>query len=125
MSSATHVDLVVRADAQLARLVRMTAANVGMLSSMSVERIEDIKMAAEEAFIYACGSAAGSQLAIGFDATEDELAMTFTLELDGFPEPADEDPAADYAELLMAAVCDSFEKRSAPAALVLRLKADI
>ena len=46
------ITLTVAGDPRLARLVRMTAANVGALCSMSVDRIEDIRMAAEEAFIY-------------------------------------------------------------------------
>lgn len=46
------ITLTVAGDPRLARLVRMTAANVGALCSMSVDRIEDIRMAAEEAFIF-------------------------------------------------------------------------
>ena len=49
------ITLTVAGDPRLARLVRMTAANVGALCSMSVDRIEDIRMAAEEAFIFGCG----------------------------------------------------------------------
>ena len=48
------ITLSVAGDPRLARLVRMTAANVGALCSMSVDRIEDIRMAAEEAFIFGC-----------------------------------------------------------------------
>ena len=40
------ITLSVAGDPRLARLVRMTAANVGALCSMSVDRIEDIRMAA-------------------------------------------------------------------------------
>ena len=40
------ITLTVAGDPRLARLVRMTAANVGALCSMSVDRIEDIRMAA-------------------------------------------------------------------------------
>ena len=43
------ITLSVAGDPRLARLVRMTAANVGALCSMSVDRIEDIRMAAEAA----------------------------------------------------------------------------
>ena len=43
------ITLTVAGDPRLARLVRMTAANVGALCSMSVDRIEDIRMAAEAA----------------------------------------------------------------------------
>ena len=46
MSNPTSITLSVSCDAGLARLVRMTAANVATLSSMSVDRVEDIRMAA-------------------------------------------------------------------------------
>lgn len=42
------ITLTVAGDPRLARLVRMTAANVGALCSMSVDRIEDIRMAARK-----------------------------------------------------------------------------
>ena len=125
MSSPTRVTLTVTADAHLARLVRMTAANVAMLSSMSVDRVEDVKMAAEEAFIYACSAAPGSELAIGFEADEEQVGMRFVLDADVFPAAAEDDPAADYADLLIGAVCDSYEKLESPATLAMSLKADI
>ena len=81
MSANEPVILTVAADPSLARLVRMTASNVAMLSSMSVERVEDIRMAAEEAFV--------------------------------------------YADLILTAVCDSYEKRDDSSSLVLTLKADV
>ena len=51
MSNPTRVALTVACEPHLARIVRMTAANVATLSAMSVERVEDMRMAAEEAFI--------------------------------------------------------------------------
>ena len=126
MTEPTNVSLTVTADAGLARLVRMTAANVAMLSSMSVDRVEDIKMAAEEAFIYACGTSAGSELEISFTADAEHVDMTFTLEgVPAYAEATEEDPTAAYADLIIGAVCDSYEKRESPATLVMSLKADI
>ena len=126
MRSPTRVTLTVTADAHLARLVRMTAANVAMLSSMSVDRVEDVKMAAEEAFIYACSAAPGSELAIGFEADEKQVGMRFVLDAPAFPvAEEDGDPAQDYADLLIGAVCDSYEKLESPATLAMSLKADI
>ena len=124
MTDTTRISLTVAADARLARLVRMTAANAAMLSSMSVDRVEDIKMAAEEAFIYACSTSAGSDLLITFDVDKEHVDMEFTLDVPAFDEPGEEDPAA-YADLIIGAVCDSYEKRESPAKLVMTLKADI
>lgn len=125
MSSPTRISLAVTCDAHLARLVRMTAANVATLSNMSVERVEDIRMAAEEAFIYACSAAPGSSLTVEFDVDPAHVAMAFRLEAPTFPEPDGSDPAAAYMDLILGSVCDTFEKRAQPATLFLELKADL
>ncbi|MBE6469970.1 MAG: ATP-binding protein [Coriobacteriaceae bacterium] len=125
MSSAAPITLSVSADPRLARLVRMAASNVGLLSSMSVERVEDIRMAAEEAFIYACAVQPAEPVSISFEVDGEHLTMSFALRGDSFPEPDPQDPTAAYADLILASVCDEYEKREAPATLVLTLKADV
>ena len=117
------ITLTVAGDPRLARLVRMTAAHVGALCSMSVDRIEDIRMAAEEAFIFGCTAVESDDITIRFDVDESHVGMTFTF---GDQATVDEDDqAAVYAELILASVCDSYEKTSAPLTLSLDLKADI
>ena len=125
MSNPTHITLTLACDPHLARIVRMTAANVATLSNMSVERVEDIRMAAEEAFIYACASTPGEPLSIAFDAEDDRVSMAFELASDEFAEPAEGDMTAAYADLILGSVCDFFEKRVGPATLVLDMKADV
>ena len=70
------ITLSVAGDPRLARLVRMTAANVGALCSMSVDRIEDIRMAAEEAFIFGCTAVDSDDISIKFDVDESHVGMT-------------------------------------------------
>lgn len=125
MTDKRHIELSLTCDSHLARLVRMTAANVAMLSSMSVDRIEDIRMAAEEAFIYACSATAGDPLTIAFSVDAAEMSMAFTLSVSEFPEPASGDETAAYADLILGSVCDSYRKVSAPATLMLDVKADL
>ncbi len=92
------ITLTVAGDPRLARLVRMTAANVGALCSMSVDRIEDIRMAAEEAFIFGCTAVDSDDISIKFDVDESHVGMTFTF---GDQASVDEDDqAAVYAELI-------------------------
>lgn len=125
MSSTRPITLTVSADPDLARLVRMTASNVGVLSSMSVERVEDIRMAAEEAFIYACSTCPGSPVSIDFDVDDERLVMSFALDAEDFDADADGDMTATYADLILGSVCDSYQKLTSPATLVLELKADV
>lgn len=119
------IRLTVSADPHLARLVRMTAANVAMLSSMSVDRVEDIRMAAEEAFIYACAAKPMEELPISFEVDDEHVAMTFELGDVAFDEISVDTETSVYADLILGAVCDSYEKRENPSALHLMLKADV
>ena len=98
--------------------------DVAALSSMSVDRVEDVRMAAEEAFIYACSVENGGKVNIAFVVDEQHVAMDFSLECDAFAEPEAENPAA-YAGLILAAVCDVYKKSDTSAHLHLELKADI
>ena len=125
MNSVAPIRLTVTADPHLARLVRMTAANFAMLSSMSVDRVEDIRMAAEEAFVYACAARPGDELPISFEVDRAHVSMTFDLGDTDFDEVAARDETAAYSDLILGAVCDSYEKREQPAALLLTLKADV
>lgn len=125
MSNAiAPISLTVAADPHLARLVRMTAANVATLSSMSVDRVEDIRMAAEEAFIYACAALPAGQLTVSFTVDEGHVGMDFELGDTAFDQ-LDAGETAVYADLILGAVCDTYEKRDYPAALLLTLKADV
>ena len=122
--SPEQVVLEVRCEPRLARLVRMTAANVAMLSSMSVDRVEDIRMAAEEAFIYACTVEPDEAIRIAFTVDEGHVAMDFELG-DVDLETIDASPEAAYADLILTAVCDSYSKDTDPVVLHLDLKADV
>ena len=123
--SNAPIKLTVACDPVYARLVRMTAANVATLSSMSVDRVEDIRMAAEEAFIYACATAGAHKLEVAFDVDPSHVCMTFPLDAEAFSEPSEDDPTAVYVDLILGSVCDSYQKLDHPAVLVLDVKADL
>lgn len=123
--SNAPIKLTVACDPVYARLVRMTAANVATFSSMSVDRVEDIRMAAEEAFIYACATAGAHKLEVAFDVDPSHVCMTFTLDAEAFSEPSEDDPTAVYVDLILGSVCDSYQKLDHPAVLVLDVKADL
>lgn len=125
MNSASHIALTVACDPNMARIVRMTAANVAALSSMTVDRVEDIRMAAEEAFIYACATSPEEELVIDFEVDGGHVAMTFRLSVPAYAEPSDDDPTAAYADLILGSVCDIYEKHDSPARLYLDVKADV
>lgn len=102
------IRLSVPAEPSYARSVRMMAANLAVLCSMSVDEVEDARMAAEEAFVYACATQPAS-CDMTFSLTATSLNMSFSL---GDVVPAEDEALAEQvglAELLLSAVSDSYE----------------
>ena len=124
-SEQSRIVLQLKATPELARLVRMTAANVAMLSSMSVDRVEDLRMAAEEAFVYCCSAAPGSLVSIAFMYSQEQVNAEFSMDDSENACIDSDDPTYAYADLILSSVCDSYEKLSSPARLVLNMKADV
>ena len=56
MTEEKSVRLSVPAEPEFARVVRMTAANLAVLCDMNVDDVEDLRMAAEEGFVYSCAT---------------------------------------------------------------------
>ncbi len=108
-----NVILSVPASAEYARSVRMLAASLAVTDDFSVDDVEDVRMAAEEGFVYACSTMppAGS-VEISFGIEPGEFTMDFVLGEYG-DDDAQEDPEADagqldLVELLLSAICDDF-----------------
>lgn len=101
------VRLSVPAEAEYARAVRMMASNLAVVCGMSVDDVENVRMAAEEGFVYSCATAPAA-CDITFTLREDSVVMDFAL---GDAESeAIEAAGVDLtlAELLLQAVCDDF-----------------
>ncbi len=99
------VELVVPALPRYARVVRMTAANLASIAKLNVEEVDDVRMAAEEAFVYACATGAGPAIRIEFGISEEGLSMEF--ELGDLPVAEDErEPALVYSAFILEAMCD-------------------
>lgn len=102
------IRLSVPAQATYARSVRMMAANLAVLCTMSVDEVEDARMAAEEAFVYACATQPAT-CDMEFCVTDDGLHMTLAL---GDSDPAMDSVLAEHielAQLLLEAVSDVCE----------------
>lgn len=105
MSESTcPVRLTVPADPAFARPVRMLAANLAVLAGLTLDAVEDARMAAEEGFVWSC-STKPAACDLGFTVSEGSLGMEFGL---GSAEPAADDETQAYAELILSAVCDEF-----------------
>ena len=105
----SHVQLSVPAQAAFARTVRMMAANLAVCLDMSVDDVEEVRMAAEEGFVLSCATKPDA-CAISFELSEGGIAMDFSIG----SSTADSDEL-ELARLLLAAVCDEFEVDEAAA----------
>ncbi len=103
--STNAVRLSVPAQAEYARVVRMTASNLAVLAGLGVDEVEDVRMAAEEGFVYTCATAPQACDA-SFTFSHDEVRIDFTLgELDAAD---DENTDLTLIEAMLSAVCDDY-----------------
>ena len=96
------VRLSVPAEACFARTVRMMAASLAVACDMSVDDVEDVRMAAEEGFVYSCATAPDT-CDITFQLSRGTIEAAFSL---GAEQASDPDGSLGLAELLLSAVCD-------------------
>lgn len=105
--------LEVPAQPRYARVVRMTAANLASIVGLNVDEVEDVRMAAEEAFVYACATGLEDVVRVEFSVSSEGLAME--LGLGASPVVEDErEPTLVYAAFLLEATCDECVISDAP-----------
>lgn len=111
MATTEKISLTVPAHFKHAKVVRLTAAAIANSIPLNVIEVEDVRIAAEEGFVYAAETHGGSgdvDIAFTIDAENKELTMEFSLGSGLVKEDADE-PAAAYAAFILGAVCDEYE----------------
>ena len=92
-----------------ARSVRMLAANLAVVAGLSIDDVEDVRMAAEEAFVLASQGDLDT-LEARFEVAEERLTMAFELGEGATlaPEAAEDEEAVSYSELILAATADDY-----------------
>ncbi len=113
------VALTVPAAPDYARVVRMAAATLAASAGLGVDDVEDVRMAAEEGFVYACATDQ-SAVDMTFAREGDELTMYFSLGEE--PEEAEDDESLDLVAALLEAICEDFGTDEDGETLVLVLK---
>lgn len=108
-----RITLSVPARGEYARVVRMTAAALVARTAMSYDELDDVRMAAEEAFIYAVDTLPEeAEVEFVFLVSDDALDMEVTL--GGEPDVPDEEVErrSTYATFILESVCDSYDLQS-------------
>ena len=101
------VELKTPASAEFARSVRMLAANLAVVCGLSIDDVEDVRMAAEEGFVYACATEQDF-CDILFAIDEAQIRMSFSLGPCRDVEDAYEEGSFDYAQLILGSVTDEY-----------------
>ena len=105
-----EITLIVPAKSEYAKTVRMTAAALASRIGMTYEEVEDVRMAADEAFVYASDTlSADAEIRFLFMLGDDDIEIDVGL---GVEEPRlDEDSEASvaYATFILESVCDRYE----------------
>lgn len=108
--STDRVCLTVPARPEYAKTVRMTASAIVSRTGMNYDEVDDVRIAAEEAFVYAVDHTESvGDIALEFDLSDETLSIR--VGLGDAARIADEDGErrAAYATFILQSVCDRFE----------------
>ncbi len=105
-----RITLTVPARSDYAKTVRLTAAALASRMGMTYEEVDEVRMAAEEAFVYASDTLLDDgEVEFVFTVTDDALGIDVAL---GDEEPASDEDAernTAYATFILESVCDTLE----------------
>jgi serine/threonine-protein kinase RsbW len=108
--ASDRITLCVPARGEYAKTVRMTAAALVSRMGMTYDEVDDIRMAAEEAFVYAVDTLTDdAQVCFDFTLTDKEVVIVVPV---GSQDPNSDEEAerrAAYATFILESVCDFYE----------------
>jgi serine/threonine-protein kinase RsbW len=111
--SAERITLTVPATAEFAKTVRMTASALVSRTGMTYDEVDDVRMAAEEAFVYACDhNPQSGSVTVEFDLDSDGIEVKVALSDSLRSADEDSERRAAYATFILQSVSDTFEMSS-------------
>lgn len=103
-----RVTLTVPARGEFAKTVRMTVSELASRLGMSYDDVDDMRIAAEEAFVYVCGRTVDAEIAFVADLAPGELKLEVGPFRAEEPEEDGEEAVDRYAVFILDSVCDDF-----------------
>lgn len=104
------VTLIVPARSEFAKTVRMTAATLVSRTDMNYDDVEDVRMAADEAFVYAVETLEpGADVRFEFAISDDQLTIDVSLGSAVRATGDEAERSAAYATFILESVCDSYQ----------------
>jgi len=109
MADKDRVVLSVPARGEYARTVRLAAAELAARTGMTIDDADDVKLAVEEAFVFACARPGVEEVTFAFSLGEGALELV----VGPLPRPCetadDGEPESRYARFILESVCDEYE----------------
>jgi serine/threonine-protein kinase RsbW len=107
MNQHDRVVLTLPARGEFARTVRLTAAELAARIGMSVDGMDDVKMAVEEAFVLVTDRRVGET--VTFDFRLDDGIELLVGPMQGSCADQEGETGERYARFILESVCDEFE----------------
>jgi len=105
-----RITLIVPAKSEYAKAVRMTAAALVSRLGMTYDEVEDVRMAADEAFVYAVDTLTeDAEIKFVFTLTDDGIEIDVSIGVEEPRSDEDSDRSVAYATFILESVCDRFE----------------
>jgi serine/threonine-protein kinase RsbW len=108
-----RVTLTVPARSEFAKTVRMTAAALVSRLGASYDDVDDVRMAAEEAFVYAVDThPEDAEVTFAFLLDDEQFEMDVLLGSEPDISDAEVERRTSYAMFILQSVCDAYELTS-------------
>ncbi len=121
MEDSDRVVLSVPCRGEFARTVRLAGAELAARSGMCIDDIDDIRLAVEEAFVFACESSGGGQMTFSFQLAPGSLELQVGPLHTESEDSNDAETAARYSKFILESVCDEYERLERADGYYLRL----
>jgi serine/threonine-protein kinase RsbW len=121
--ASDRIVLSTPARGEFARTARMTAAELASRMGMSIDDIDDVRIAVEEAFALASAHSTGESAQVTFTFTlgEGSFEATANTPSNSCDENLEDETGSRYARFILESVCDEFEIRVEDGSCVIRL----
>jgi serine/threonine-protein kinase RsbW len=121
--ASDRIVLSVPARGEYARTVRMTAAELASRMGMSIDDIDDVRIAVEESFALAAAHAGGetAEVTFTFNLGEESFEATAGTPSGSGCESDEDETGSRYARFILESVCDEFEIRTEDGTCFIRL----
>jgi len=107
MASADRVVLTVPARGEFARTVRIAAAELATRADFGLDDVEDVRLAVEEAFVFASERLIGNEVTFTFEVAPGLVAVEVTPLSMGCSNEAP-DAGERYSRFILESICDEF-----------------